>query len=327
MRYSFKIQIILFVFLLLLTSSFSQTRTNPNDQPSELGIVSWYRSYEEALVASRKEHKPVLLLFQEIPGCATCRNYGNDVLSNPLLADAIENEFIPLAIFNNKAGADAQILKKYKEPSWNNPVVRIVNELGEDIVPRVSGNYSTQGLYDAMDLALRRELIEIPEYFLLLGEELAATLGNRKEVFYTMYCFWTGEKELGSQHGVLNTEAGFMSGREVVKVTINTDKTKEAALDAFAKAHKMTSIKQSSSYRWAQDDEDYYLNHTDFKYMPLSQLQRTRINTAIGNGKDGLQYLSPTQRKWIQELQGDKDKKEPSSSFKTAWMHKVTVGL
>lgn len=302
------------------STAVAQMRTNPTSQPGELGTVSWYRTYEEALAASEKANKPVLILFQEIPGCATCRNYGKDVLSNPLLADAIENEFIPLAIYNNKGGADAQILKKYKEPSWNNPVVRIVDSDGVDIAPRVSGNYTAKGLYNAMDLALQKQLIEIPTYFQLLGKELTVTNSNKKDAYYSMYCFWTGEKQLGSQNGVLNTEAGFMSGHEVVKVTYDSDAMDTEALDAFAKANQMQPIPQTATYRWAQNDEDYYLNHTDFKYLPLTALQRTKINTAIGNRQDALKYLSPKQLQWLQKINADKQNKEKlSSSFNKEW--------
>ena len=83
--------------------------------------VSWYRDYETALELSEKHDKPVLILFQEVPGCATCRNYGHDVLSNPLMTEAIENEFIPLAIFNNKGGDDAKVLKKIQRTKLEQP--------------------------------------------------------------------------------------------------------------------------------------------------------------------------------------------------------------
>jgi len=64
--------------------------------------VHWYRDYDKALVVAAKEDKDVLLLFQEVPGCSTCRNYGHNVLSHPLMVEAIESLFVPLAIFNNK---------------------------------------------------------------------------------------------------------------------------------------------------------------------------------------------------------------------------------
>lgn len=38
------------------------------DSPRELGAVAWGRELEPALEASADSGKPVLLLFQEIPG-------------------------------------------------------------------------------------------------------------------------------------------------------------------------------------------------------------------------------------------------------------------
>lgn len=37
-------------------------------QAVELGLVNWQTKLEPALAASAKDNKPVLLLFQEIPG-------------------------------------------------------------------------------------------------------------------------------------------------------------------------------------------------------------------------------------------------------------------
>ncbi|MHC5065942.1 MAG: hypothetical protein ACYTG5_18430 [Planctomycetota bacterium] len=37
-------------------------------QPEELGLVNWERSFEKALGSLRKTDKPMLLLFQEVPG-------------------------------------------------------------------------------------------------------------------------------------------------------------------------------------------------------------------------------------------------------------------
>jgi len=80
-------------------------------QSEELGQVNWQRNYDEAISLSEKENKPIFLFFQEVPGCSTCRNYGHHVMSHPLIVEAIETHFIPTAIFNNKRGKDAKILK------------------------------------------------------------------------------------------------------------------------------------------------------------------------------------------------------------------------
>ena len=59
-------------------------------QPIELGTVNWLRDFDQAIAESQKQQKPVFILFQEVPGCATCQNYGSNVLSHPLIAEAIE---------------------------------------------------------------------------------------------------------------------------------------------------------------------------------------------------------------------------------------------
>lgn len=314
------ILLILFAFL----SSVAQERTNALQQDVELGKVSWYRDYDEAISLAKKENKPVLILFQEVPGCATCRNYGNNVLSNPLLVEAIEDLFIPLVIHNNKGGKDRQILKQFNEPSWNNPVVRIIDENGSNLTPRVSGNYSAKGLYQAMHNSLTRSYTEIPEYMILLGKELTA-VPSTKEKYYSMYCFWTGEKQLGATDGVLNTEAGFMNGREVVKVTYDSREVDIKELDTYAKRNKFTPIDYDNSYRPANNDEDYYLRHTNYKYLPLSNLQKTKINAALGNRKNAAVFLSPRQQKWLKELKTKSLKKEVlfNQSFAVAWEKKL----
>ena len=93
-----------------------------------MGQVHWYRDYDKAIAVAAKEDD---VLLQEVPGCSTCRNYGHNESFN---SKAIESLFVPLAIFNNKGGKDKKILDKYGEPSWNNPVVRIVDEQGVDVV-------------------------------------------------------------------------------------------------------------------------------------------------------------------------------------------------
>lgn len=96
----------LFIILMMTLTSTAQTH-----QPEELGKVQWLRDYDKALAIAKQQGKAVFILFQEVPGCATCRNYGHHVLSHPLIVEAIESEFVPLAIFNNKGGDDAAILK------------------------------------------------------------------------------------------------------------------------------------------------------------------------------------------------------------------------
>lgn len=319
MNYTIKI-IVLSFLISIIQNTYAQERTNPKAQDKELGKISWYRNYDDALLASAKANKPILILFQEVPGCATCRNYGHNVLSNPLMTEAIENEFIPLAIFNNKKGKDLEILRKYNEPTWNNPVVRIVDKNGNNIVNRLARDYSAKGLYNAILKALKTEKKPIPEYIKILGQELTINFNtpNLKEAHYKMYCFWTGEKKLGAQEGVLLTQAGFMNG-EVVKVKYDATKVSEETLNDYAKANKMKPVKASNNYYWSKKDEDYYLQHSKLKYLPLSEIQKTKINSALGHQLSPLTYLSPKQISWLKTIQPNTSKVLFNKNFNDSW--------
>ncbi len=284
---------------------FAQQKTNPNNQSEELGKVTWLRDYDKALELAEKENKDVLILFQEVPGCSTCRNFGHNVLSHPLMVEAIENSFIPLAIFNNKKGKDAEILKKYKEPSWNNPVVRIVDYNGNNIVERLGNDYEAISLTQRIIEALQKRGKVVPEYINLLEKELLAT--NTQKAYYRMSCFWSGEKELGRLPEVLSTESGFMDHSEVVEVVYNSNEITKKELDNYAKSSGMSLMDHNKSYRSSPKDIHYYLQQTKFVYLPLTELQKTKINSALGDGRPTQQFLSPKQKKWLQKIKSSSE--------------------
>jgi len=327
------ISVILFFLLYNLISQGMETQKAEQNtsldrvhpiQEEELGKVNWLRDYQEAIDQAKKEKKDVLVLFQEVPGCATCRNYGHNVLSHPLMVEAIENSFVPLAIFNNKGGKDKEILEKYNEPSWNNPVVRIIDAQGENVVPRISNDYSASTLSLRMKQALVQKKVIVPEYLNLLVQELTAAQANRvDEKYFKMYCFWTGEKQLGSLPGVLSTQSGFMNHSEVVKVSYDSKFISEDQLDAHAQKNNFKAIEQGK-YKLSSNDLHYYLQRTDYIYLPLTELQKTKINSSLGNNKSGEKYLSPTQKKWLAEMKYSTKKKKNlfQTKFIEAWSMK-----
>jgi len=262
-------------------------------QSVELGDVHWLRSFREAQTKSAQENKPILILFQEIPGCATCRNYGSQVLTHPLLVEAIETEFIPLAIHNNKGGADAEVLKRYGEPSWNNPVVRIVEQNGDDIVSRLSGNYSAAGLARMMSVALIKSEGSTPDYLNLLANELDAMQNGTQDAVYSMFCFWTGEALFGKLNGVVRTTAGFQSGHEVVSVTFDPAVITKAGLDKIALSQRC-NISLGGSFR-PDATPKYYLSNSPYQTIPMTETQKCRVNSALGEHQSPDQFLSPRQ--------------------------------
>ncbi len=279
----------MFILLLALTNLGQGDPTNP----VELGDVHWLRSYETALAKSKSEGKSILILFQEVPGCSTCRTYGNEVLTNPLIVEAIETHFIPLAIYNNKAGSDGEVLKRFNEPAWNNPVVRVVDEKGIDVLPRLNGNYSAAGLAETMVSALIRSSGNAPVYLQLLADELSAKKRGTQTVTYSMYCFWSGEALFGELNGVIKTTAGFQDGKEVVKIEYDPTIISRSQLD---KASLKLQCKVPSNGSFRNDDTPkYYLSNHRYKKIVMLEIQKCRVNSAIAEGQDPDVFLSPRQ--------------------------------
>lgn len=131
-------------------------------QAVEVGAVKWERDFQGALNKSRKSGKPVLLLFQEVPGCSGCRKFGREVLSHPGLVAAIESEFIPLLVYNNRPGKDAEILQRYGEPAWNYQVIRFLDGSGKDIIPRRDRIWTIKGVARRMTITLETLKRPIP---------------------------------------------------------------------------------------------------------------------------------------------------------------------
>lgn len=97
------------------------------------------------------------------------------MLTHPLLVDAIERLFVPVCIYNNTKGDDdAHIRDAFKEPSWNNPVVRIIDAERKDVVPRLAGDWTVGGLAGAMVAALKKRGGEVPPWLRFVTFETQA---------------------------------------------------------------------------------------------------------------------------------------------------------
>lgn len=289
----------LFLLLLGVTSLISQ------DTPIELGKVKWLRSYDLAIAQSKESEKPVFMLFQEVPGCSNCTRYGSEILSHPLIVEFIETYFVPLAIYNNKGGADKKILEQFGEPAWNNPVVRLIDESGADKVARIANFKSSYLLLNSMITVIQDIGLEIPSYVDLLEKELHANEIGKGEAYLGMYCFWTGEKEIAQIEGVVSTEAGYMHGKEVVKVTwdqaitnLETISNKASKVNCadqvFSNVKGKQVDKKIGKYRMDAEDK-YYLRQSSYQYVPLTELQKSKVNSALGRKTNPKIFLSPRQ--------------------------------
>ncbi len=249
--------------------------------------------------------------------------FGAKPLSHPLLVEAIEEEFVPVCVHNNKKGKDAEILQRFGEPSWNNPVVRFLSANGKDLIPRKDGVWDTGALAQRMVKALEAAHRPVPRYLDLVAVETDAS--KQESATFVMHCFWVGESRLGSLDGVINTRAAWRGGREVVEVTYRPDRVSyeellihaqrmQCADGVFSHSEQQRRIAEQHSVpvRSAADAKLSDAKESDrrramrgrvWNLLPLTPAQATKVNAMLSQGKDPSKWLSPRQRRWKQEIE------------------------
>ncbi|HEX9793420.1 MAG TPA: VPGUxxT family thioredoxin-like (seleno)protein, type 2 [Planctomycetota bacterium] len=283
--------------------------------PTELGTVQWGRALEPALELSRESGRPVFLLFQEIPGCETCRDFGRGPLSQPLLVEAIEALFVPVAIRNNEPGYAAALLERFQEPSWNNPVFRLLDGEGKDLLARKDGLWTTHAVAMRMIAALEAAQQRVPGYLRLVAEESAPA--ESVTATFAMHCYWEGEARLGALPGVLGTRTGWQGGEEVVEVRFRPDQLSfDALLDrarelecaslvyaeddaqlaaARAKVGAEAQLRTAVTRTAKASDQLWYLRQSPLRFVPMSALQQRRVNAALAAEESPYRVLSRRQ--------------------------------
>ena len=291
------------------------------DQPEELGLVHWLRDLDAGRTEAQKTGKPILILFQEVPGCSNCTRYGNFTLSHPLIVEAIETYFVPVCIYNNKGGKDGEALKTFGEPAWNNPVVRMVQPDNKDLVPRISNFNSPAQLVRGIRTALQITGAAVPQYLDLLLEELAAREIGLETATFSMYCFWSGEGTFGSIPGVIETEPGYQDGKEVVKGQFDPTVVKKADLEALTQPKGIKTCGWNGGFS-SDREPKYYLAQTDYKFVPMTSLQACRANSLVGKNQSPEALLSPRQLAILENMRQHPKSKAKSAigkDLKKAW--------
>jgi len=287
------------------------------DQPAELGGVRWGRDLNAGLAEARRLDRPALVLFDEVPGCSTVLAFGKTVLAHPLIVEAAETLFVPVAIYNNIDGKDREVLRAFDEPTWNNPVVRIIDPDRAPLAPRLDGDYTVAGLASNMTTALDKAGHKTPPWLALLAEEQRAERDGTETATFGMYCFWSGEAGFGALDGVVATQTGFLDGREVVQVEYDPRTLPYTRLAAFARESRtgevaFTTNEQQQSVakrifgdnalaakdriRPSESDDKYNLAHSSWAAVPMTEAQASRANARVAAGKSPADLLSPRQR-------------------------------
>ena len=199
---------------------------------------------------------------------------------------------------NNKPGAEAKLLQKYNEPSWNYPVVRFVDGQGKDILPRKDQLFRKEQIQARMNEALAKT-----KKTSKAGAAAKPKAVATKTVALSQYCFWTGELAIGGIEGVQTTEAGFLKGKEVTLVKYDPATVTQAQLVKQAKAQSCANDVYSGNdlkgYRTAREsDQKRQLQGTKFaRIKGLTPYQKTKLNAfARTDPARAIGYLTPEQK-------------------------------
>jgi hypothetical protein len=205
-------------------------------------------------------------------------------LSHPIVADALNTLFRPTV---DNAQTDA---------------LRITSPDGAELAS-LKVNAGVGSLLAAMEQTLRAAKREVPEYLSLVAGEYAPA--KQETARFAVSCYWKGEQKLGSLQGVIGTRTGSLGGDELVEVRFDPTRVSREALLAQASSISCYQGERSAGEALdASNQQQYHLwLHKSWHFLPLTQLQATRVNAALVSGESPERYLSPTQVEIHRKLQ------------------------
>eukprot|EP00816_Leptocylindrus_hargravesii_P011769 CAMPEP_0196816070 /NCGR_PEP_ID=MMETSP1362-20130617/53397_1 /TAXON_ID=163516 /ORGANISM="Leptocylindrus danicus, Strain CCMP1856" /LENGTH=359 /DNA_ID=CAMNT_0042193273 /DNA_START=109 /DNA_END=1185 /DNA_ORIENTATION=+ len=341
----------------------------------ELGGISFTAIHANTKIGiitetANKMNRPILLVVQQTTGPRFAREFGANVLSHPLVIEAAEDLFVPVALIRGRrSGSDdadsvakvngTKTLSDFDDLTYNAPLVRILNSVGEDLVPPIVDSRCTIGnITSAMTQALESHNKDMeypyPRYLKhVMISERAHELNAVSQIFFGTSCFWVGEAELGAGHGVLATQNAWLGGREIVIVSYDNKITSYQELVRFAIAKDVVEIiyycsdtEKNVATRQVElkmatcevarltgsvggsvqleHDTKNFIARTVFRYVPLTKYQSSRINSALFHHKEeeGVALLSPRQSAIFRSICSNPEKEREEvidSPIHAAW--------
>ena len=87
------ILILIFVFSAFIFISSSSFNIKSDEKYTYISYLSWYNSYDEAIIMSQKEDKPIIIYFWA-PWCKWCRLIEGEVFIDSEVYELLNNSFI-----------------------------------------------------------------------------------------------------------------------------------------------------------------------------------------------------------------------------------------
>jgi hypothetical protein len=270
---------------LLFATCFATARWHATPLlPSRENAIDWTHDLAIAQKRSRQSGKPIILLNDNSAG----RRAMGRCFAHPIIADATADLFVPLAIPEEKPAQ---------------PVIRILDADGHELVAGLGGEVSPALLVSRLVVALHAVHHDIPAYLQLVnGEYNPANLQNAT---FAVGCYWEGEEQFGKLSGVVSTRTGVLGNDEVVRVDFDAN-----CIDANMLLNQARSLPYFASVKTAAtaklqfaDDQQHALEYyPEYRYLPLTTLQAIRVNAALADHSDPIACLSPSQRTMHDEL-------------------------
>jgi len=227
-------------------------------------------------------------------------------------------------------------------------VLRFFSDGGKELLPRSDGVYAPGAVAARLCKALQAAGRPVPAYLRLAAEELDAGPGER--AVFSMACFWRGEGVLGSIQGVRSTRAGRLAGREVVEVEYAPERVSFSELLTLAHTEGCADrvwVPRGARLEEARrvlgrnageldeeprpaaaDDHEYYLRRSPYGLLPLTPLQRVRVNARLADARDAQDLLSPDQRALLARVRDRglrPDGSEPPTDVEGAWRYRAEL--
>lgn len=184
-----------------------------------------------------------------------------------------------------------------------NPLLRVLAPDGITLSRAQLANANTGAGLAEMVRLLEAAHRPVPHYLQLVCDEYS---GRPTETArFAVGCYWEGERELGKLHGVVASRTGTIGKDEVVELKFDPKVVDATALAERAKHMSCFRGVPSAQAAIAEDPEQQHTlaNHPEFSDIPMTPLQRTKVNAALWDHQDLTQFLSPRQIKLLQRRQ------------------------
>jgi hypothetical protein len=180
-----------------------------------------------------------------------------------------------------------------------NPLLRVLAPAGISWSREQLSNPDTGAGLAEMQRRLQADHRPIPEYFRLVCDEYSGR--PRQTARFSVGCYWEGERELGKIPGVVASRTGNIGREEVVELRFDPDVIDSSGLAERAKALACFRGCASTQAALVEDAEQQHTlaNHPEFAGIPLTPLQRTKVNAALWDHQDLTGLLSPTQLRLV----------------------------